>query len=726
MEEPAFGWSRQAKRGLAGLTGLAVLALVSVAVLSGHLGTAVAPRASLFALDPDELAVNNDAILQSLATTPSKAAKSWGDVATMDLKSASSDSQMLKQAQADEDEANELAGDDQAQLQALYSGTFSTGDSLGLHTGSLGNYDTLQALQGLPKMVGASMNDDHGDLSAVTQTQLNGLTSELQSLSSSKQSIVNSLALQRQSTAAKMASDAMYADHVRLNRATATTTSRQMRAAMRAAQMAEQRAREASVIQANQDAIAKLQMQRVAALQGQSQMALAAAADAESQMRAAEAAKRAGTDRRYQSAMAGYTSSLQGSVADDMLTLNHLKVAEEAAAPGPHVISSVWSKPPMGSTLPDVDPNGNNGVVDAAGDPWGFMNDAPLRDPDSLMDPEYKQSKASTMSLAQTEGAKGGKGGKPAVVLPRRAGAAKKRVTQARQKRSDPFIMRVLSQADSELKSLKASTAQQQEAQASSRQVASQQLHSSVDTTLQQLTQKAHAIGIDVTPVDRDFVASPGAAADAVRSAALGSGGDMREKKLATQQHFTSFALTSKGTVRTSALSDASMLDDGAVIINARRPVARIAIPLGAHQDATKDRKEGRSWRSLRRAPKATIKDRTFEASAVRADGSHHPARKSSGVCFCTLWCGVLGACLLCLHAVLACCACMLCLHAVLACCACCNRMCCDCLLVLVCWHEPCTDGACLLARRLVRVQEVKLVMPKVGQMPDVHMPHVH
>lgn len=104
--------------------------------------------------------------------------------------------------------------------------------------------------------------------------------------------------------------------------------------------------------------------------------------------------------------------------------------------------------------------------------------------------------------------------------------------------------------------------------------------------------------------------------------------------------------------MRTSALSDASMLDDGAVIINARRPVARIAIPLGAHQDATKDRKEGRSWRSLRRAPKATIKDRTFEASAVRADGSHHPARKSSG--------------------------------------------------------------------------EVKLVMPKVGQMPDVHMPHVH
>jgi hypothetical protein len=41
-------------------------------------------------------------------------------------------------------------------------------------------------------------------------------------------------------------------------------------------------------------------------------------------------------------------------------------------------------------------------------------------------------------------------------------------------------------------------------------------------------------------------------------------------------------------------------------------------------QDASKDRKEGRSWKSLRRVPKATIKDTSIEATAVRADGTHH------------------------------------------------------------------------------------------------------
>jgi hypothetical protein len=389
-------------------------------------------------------------------------------------------------------------------------------------------------------------NDDHGDLSAVTQTQLNGLNNELQSLASTKQNIVNSLTVQRQQTAAKMASDAMYADHVRLNRATATTSSRQMRSAMRAAQMAEQRAREASVIQANQDAIARLQMQRVATFQGQNQMALAAAANSESQLRAAEAYKRSNTDRRYHQAMSGYTSSLQGSVADDMLTLNRLKVAEEAAAPGPHVISSVWEQPPTGSTLPDVDPN-------------LFMNDAPLRDIDSLTSAEYTQT-AGTTELGQKGGAKTQKlaaVAKP--MLPRRAG----RALAAKQHKS-PFIMRVMEQADAELKSLKSSKARMTQlspVQASK----SARLHSTVDATLQQLEQQARTEGIDVNPVDKDFKAPPAAAL--ARSPTLSAGdndsafaamsSDAGEEapKLSTQ-HFTSFALNSKGAVRTSIRSE--------------------------------------------------------------------------------------------------------------------------------------------------------------------------
>ena len=549
---------RQVRQRVVGLVSLAMLALAAVVFLTSSIPSPNETRSALFALDPDELAVNNDAILQSLAVTPGKMAKAWGNKATAALASASADDNMILKAKEDEDEANELAGDDQAQLQALYSGTFNTGDSLGLHTNSLGNYDTMQALQNLPQTMGSAMNDDHGDLSAVTQTQLNGLTSELQSLSSTKQSIVNSLTVQRQATAAKMASDAMYADHVRLNRATATTSSRQMRAAMRAAQMAEQRAREASVIQANQDAIARLQMQRVATLQGQNQMALAAAANAESQLRAAEAYKRSNIDRRYHQAMSGYTSSLQGSVADDMLTLNRLKVAEEAAAPGPHVISSVWEKPPVGSTLPDVDPN-------------LFMNDAPLRDIDSLTSAEYKQSPGSTTELAQTHPAK------------------TQKLAQLKKHQS-PFIMRVMAQADAELAALSTSKARMQQLSPVAA-LKAQSIHNSVDATLQQLKQQALSEGIDVTPVDKDFKAPPTAAL--ARSPTLSAGdnaavfdvdGDSGSNSKLAQSHFTSFALDSKGAVRTSSLSDASMLNDGAVITNAGTPVARIAIPLGAHQ----------------------------------------------------------------------------------------------------------------------------------------------
>jgi len=588
---------RQVRYRIMGLAALAALAMAAVAVLTVSV-SGPAPRNVLFALDPDELAVNNDAILQSLAVTPGKAAKAWGKVASMALSSADTDGKMLKKAQADEDEANELAGDDQAQLQALYSGTFNTGDSLGVHTGSLGNYDTLQALQNLPKTAGSDLSNDYGDLSAVTQTQLNGLNSELQSLASTKQSIVNSLKLQRQSTAAKMASDSMYANHIRLNRATATTSSRQLRAAMRAAQMAEQRAREASVIQANQDAIARLQMQRVASLQAHNQQALAAAANAESQLRAAEAYKRAMVDNRYHSAMAGYTSSLQGSVADDMLTLNRLKVAEEAAAPGPHVISSVWEQPPTGSTLPDVDPN-------------LFMNDAPLRDIDSLTDAEYTQ-KGGTTELAQAGAAKTQQlASMPQAKQLKRPMKAHPRAPK--KAHHSPFIMRVMAQADQELRALK-NTKVRQQALAPGMAAKAVKLHSSVDATLQQLTQEARKEGISVAPVDKDFTAPP---ATVLATSPTTSAGDNEALFVSDQgvagdklaaPHFTSFALTSQGNVRTSSLSDdATQLQDGAVITNAHKPVARIAIPLGAHQDATKDRKEGRSWKSLRRPPKVCM-----------------------------------------------------------------------------------------------------------------------
>ncbi len=68
-----------------------------------------------------------------------------------------------------------------------------------------------------------------------------------------------------------------------------------------------------------------------------------------------------------------------------------------------------------------------------------------------------------------------------------------------------------------------------------------------------------------------------------------------------------------------AADGDATLLDDGALIRRAKAPVARIAIPLGAHEDASKGRAQVM-------APKATIVDRSTEAMAVRADGSHTAA----------------------------------------------------------------------------------------------------
>ena len=207
----------------------------------------------------------------------------------------------------------------------------------------------------------------------------------------------------------------------------------------------------------------------------------------------------------------------------------------------------------------------------------------------------------------------------PKAALPRRAKHVKK----------EPTIMRVMAQADAELKDLKTSKARTEKL-SPVQQSKVQNLHTTVDSTLQQLMEKARKIGINVNPVDKDFRAAPAAAL--ARAPTLSAGdndalfaNDADSAKLATP-HFTSFALTSTGTMRTSSLADATQLDDGAIITGAGKPVARIAIPLGAHQDATKDRKEGRSWSSLRKAPKATIQDKSTEATAMRADGTHHKA----------------------------------------------------------------------------------------------------
>lgn len=211
-----------------------------------------AERTTLFQMDGAEL---HDAALSDLLDAPAMKARKFGQEASTDMLAASAESQRLKRAQQDELEANEVATNDMAQLQSLssgYSGSVDSGEPLGLSTGNLASYDSLNALASIPKEMGDGLHDDYGDLSAVTESQLNGLKAELSQLSSQKASIVNSLQVQRQQTAAHMANDATVADQIRLHRATSTISARQVRAAMRAAQMAQQRAKEAKVIQDNQ------------------------------------------------------------------------------------------------------------------------------------------------------------------------------------------------------------------------------------------------------------------------------------------------------------------------------------------------------------------------------------------------------------------------------------------------------------------------------------------
>eukprot|EP00293_Proteomonas_sulcata_P016900 CAMPEP_0184300680 /NCGR_PEP_ID=MMETSP1049-20130417/11057_1 /TAXON_ID=77928 /ORGANISM="Proteomonas sulcata, Strain CCMP704" /LENGTH=275 /DNA_ID=CAMNT_0026611475 /DNA_START=50 /DNA_END=877 /DNA_ORIENTATION=+ len=252
--------------------------------------------------------------------------------------------------------------------------------------------------------------------------------------------------------------------------------------------------------------------------------------------------------------MSGYTNSLQESVAEDMKVLGKLRTAEESAAPGPHLISSVWEKPPTGD-LPEINPE-------------HFMGDAPLRDAASLTDPEYKQKKGTTMQLTQAS--------------------------------PGSSIMRVMSEASQELKQLDSMAAKKPRFTASERAV-----HHKVDSNLAQLEVMARQAGIDDKGVD--------AAARFSGSSFTGSRFNAVRRH---KEHFTSFPVDHARQVR-KAHGDVSQLDDGAAISHANRPVGHIAIPLGAHQDASKGR-------VMAKAPKATIVDNSPEAMAVRADGSHN------------------------------------------------------------------------------------------------------
>ncbi|EKX44613.1 hypothetical protein GUITHDRAFT_152919 [Guillardia theta CCMP2712] len=171
-----------------------------------------------------------------------------------------------------------------------------------------------------------------------------------------------------------------------------------------------------------------------------------------------------------------------------------------------------------------------------------------------------------------------------------------------------------MQQADQELAALN----HEKKVKASANNVQDSALHSEIDSNLRSLMKQAKKTGVDISSVDQDFKAVSSSAA---------TKSSQSSSSFSNNQHFTSFPKASLASVQ-QAKGDATLLDDGALIKDPNAPVARIAIPLGAHQDAKEDRKLGRTWKNLRRAPKATIQDKSTEASAVRADGSHNTMEK--------------------------------------------------------------------------------------------------
>ncbi|KAJ1484452.1 hypothetical protein T484DRAFT_1797000 [Baffinella frigidus] len=209
------GDSRTLRRQVVGGVALACVAAAALVALSGR---APSP-AALFSLSGDELNVDNDAALQSLLNAPKMEARKYSLEARQAKLAAQKDSQMLATASQDELEATAVATKDKALLSGLYSGSFRTGDPSGIHTGALPTADYMSALEAFPQSQKQGLSGDFASVSKVTNTQLSGLQAELNTLNSRKQSIVKSLRVRRQMTAAKMAGDADATDHIRLGRA---------------------------------------------------------------------------------------------------------------------------------------------------------------------------------------------------------------------------------------------------------------------------------------------------------------------------------------------------------------------------------------------------------------------------------------------------------------------------------------------------------------------------
>ena len=287
-----------------------------------------------------------------------------------------------------------------------------------------------------------------------------------------------------------------------------------------------------------------------------------------------------------------------------MATLGQLRLAEEKAAFGPRIGTSTWQEPPHSNDLPDIDPS-------------LFMGDSPFRNDTTL--PEFKQAD-STQQLSEQD------------------------IPQVTAEDNGDSILRVMHEANEELKVLDSRKAA---AAAAKRRMNGAQLaaHSKVAAQLQQLRAVASKEGVSISgSKSPSFSSSSASMADLMgadqQQQQVGGGSDQEllaepdasgerstraaAAKVQSGGSFTSFPEASLKSVEGSR-GDVEALDDGELIRNAKAPVARVAVPLGAHQDAS------RSSGKAVRAPKPTIVDASTEAMAVRADGSHHVSAGARG-----------------------------------------------------------------------------------------------
>lgn len=550
---------------------------------------------SLFSLDPSEVAVDSDFLQGSLDS--SAVAGGFSGQARAAMLAAKQDQRELATASRHEAAAQAVIKGDMAQLSSLYSGSWTAADPLGLQTGNL---PTLEGLTNYNGRFSSSADEASaaGAASAaslVTDTQLSGLQSELSALNGQKQSIIDSLSLRRQRTATKVARDASYSDALRLHRAVSESSARAFRDEQRVARIASQRAKEASVIMQNEEAIAQIAAKRASKMGAYRDAAIAGASQAESDIQGMAHAAHSARRQRYAAAYRATTQQLQKYVAEDMATLGQLRKAEEKAAFGPRIGTSVWQQPPTSRDLPDIDPS-------------YFMGDAPFRNATTL--PEFKSAPDAATQLSEQEVPAEGNG---------------------------DSILRVMREADSELAALdKQKEAKKRDEELGAREGARHDarlraVHTKVAAQLQQLRAVAGKEGVDtgLASATGMFGSSSGASRVAVDVSAAGdhellavsaqASAAPADAAGASGGQFTSFPEASLKTVQGSR-GDMAALDDGELIRHARAPVARVAVPLGAHQDATKPR------RGAVTVPKPTIVDASTEAMAVRADGTHHVA----------------------------------------------------------------------------------------------------